>query len=51
MKKSNRKVLVIDSMTIWNMRKTQYNGYAIGYGIHGSRKYDRNKVKRRPLEW
>lgn len=47
----NKKVIIIDSMTIWKANKPQYNGFAGGYGYHGSRKYDRNKMKRKPLEW
>ena len=33
--------LVIDAMTIWNMRKPQYDGHVIGTGAHGSKKYRR----------
>lgn len=49
MKTKKKKILIIDSMTIWDMQKPHYNGYACGYGPHGKKKYDRNKEKRKPL--
>lgn len=43
---SNKKrVLTISAMEIWEMRKPKYNAYTCGYGAHGSKKYNRNKVK------
>lgn len=35
------KPMVIDSMTIWAMRKPKYNGYICGHGTHGQTKYRR----------
>lgn len=51
MKTKRKKIIVIDSMTIWEFQKPKYNGFACGYGIHGKRKYDRNAIKRKPLDW
>lgn len=46
-----KRVMVIDAMTIWNARKPKFNGYMCGHGVHGSRKYDRNVMKRQPIEY
>lgn len=43
--------MVIDAMTIWESQKPQYNGFSCGYGAHGKSKYDRNKEKRKGLDW
>lgn len=45
-----KKVIVIDAMTIWSTQKPKYNGYKCGHGPHGSRKYDRNAMKRQSIE-
>lgn len=52
-KKKNQKVLIISSMEIWEMRKPRYDGFACGHGAHGSKKYNRRKVKEqfRREEW
>lgn len=49
--KSN--IIVIDAMTVWQMQKPRYNGFACGYGFHGKRGYDRNAEKRKMMrsEW
>lgn len=44
-KKKNKKVLVISSMEIWEMRKPKYDAYVCGHGVHGSKGYNRRKVK------
>ena len=44
-------VIIIDAVTVWESQKPRYNGFACGYGAHGKRKYDRNKEKRKPLDW
>jgi hypothetical protein len=35
------KPMVIDSMTIWEMRKPRYDGFACGHGPHSTTKYRR----------
>ena len=52
-KKKNKKVLVISSMEIWEMRKPKYDAYVCGHGAHGSKGYNRRKVKEqfRCEEW
>ena len=42
-KKKNNRPQVIDAMTIWNIRKPKYNGFAGGYGAHGKTKYSRKQ--------
>ena len=44
-KKKNKKVLVISSMEIWEMRKPKYDAYVCGHGAHGDKKYNRCKAK------
>ena len=44
-KKKNKKVLVISSMEIWEMRKPKYDAYVCGHGAHGSKGYNRRKIK------
>lgn len=44
-KKKNKKVLVISSMEIWEMRKPKYDAYVCGHGAHGFKGYNRRKVK------
>lgn len=52
-KKKNKKVLVISSMEIWEMHKPKYDAYVCGHGAHGSKGYNRRKVKEqfRREEW
>lgn len=44
-KKKNKRILVISSMEIWEMRKPKYDAYVCGHGAHGSKGYNRRKVK------
>lgn len=52
-KKKTKKVIVISAMEIWEMRKPKYDAYVCGHGAHGSKKYNRRKVKEqfRREEW
>ena len=43
--------MTIDAMTIWESQKPRYNGFACGHGAHGKRGYNRNAMKRKPLDW
>ena len=36
-------VIVIDSMTIWNMQKPKHDGWVCDYGAHGKNKYSRKE--------
>lgn len=55
MAKKNRapkgNVLIIDAVTIWESQKPRYNGFVCGHGAHGKRKYDRNAMKRKAIDW
>lgn len=35
------KPMTIDAMTIWEMRKPRYDGFACGHGPHSTTKYRR----------
>ncbi len=53
MKRKIQKVAIISAIEIFEMQKPQYNGYLCGYGAHGSKGYNRRKVKEqfRKEEW
>lgn len=48
MSKKNKtiKVATITAIDIFNMQKTQYNGFGVGHGAHGHKGYDRRKEKK-----
>lgn len=45
-KKKTQKVGVITSEQLFDMQKPKFNAFACGHGAHGSKGYDRRKVKR-----
>lgn len=45
-KKKTQKVGVITSEQLFDMQKPKFNAFVCGHGVHGSKGYDRRKVKR-----
>ena len=39
-------IVILTKEEATKLRKPRYDAYVCGHGAHGSRKYDRNKVKR-----
>lgn len=52
-KKKTQKVGVITSEQLFDMQKPKFNAFVCGHGAHGSKGYDRRKVKRQFVreEW
>jgi hypothetical protein len=48
-KKEKIKPILIDSMTIWNMKKPRYNAWSCGHGAHGKNKYTRKQKHK--VDW
>lgn len=44
-KKKTQKVGVITSEQLFDMQKPKFNAFACGHGAHGSKGYNRRKVK------
>lgn len=45
MSKRRKKKYVITKEQIFDAQKPQYNGFIVGYGVHGKTKYNRMKSK------
>ena len=41
------KIHVLDAIEATRVKKPHYNAFAIGHGVHGDTKYNRNKEKRK----
>ena len=42
------KIVVLSKEEATKLKLPKYNAYACGYGYHGKKKYDRNKLKFAP---
>lgn len=45
-KNKTQKIGVITSQQIFDAQKPQFNGWACGHGAHGSKGYNRRKMKK-----